>query len=50
MQWARANGCYWDANTCWSAAKGGHLEMLQWARANGCLCNKLTCSEAAWGG
>ena len=36
LQWARANGCEWDARTCSGAATGGHLEVLQWARANGC--------------
>ncbi len=36
LQWARANGCPWDAMTCSRAAEGGHLEVLQWARANGC--------------
>ena len=36
LQWARANDCPWDANTCLRAAGGGHLEVLQWARANGC--------------
>ena len=36
LQWARANGCEWDADTCSEAAGGGHLEVLQWARANGC--------------
>ena len=36
LQWARANGCTWNASTCSEAACGGHLEVLQWARANGC--------------
>ena len=35
-QWARANGCEWDARTCAYAAKEGHLTVLQWAQANGC--------------
>eukprot|EP01044_Picomonas_judraskeda_P054429 COSAG03_NODE_34323_length_127_cov_15.285714_1_plen_29_part_01 len=26
LQWARANGCEWDAYTCRLAARGGHLE------------------------
>jgi len=34
LQWARASGCPWDANTCAWAARGGHLDVLQWARAN----------------
>ena len=36
LQWARANGCDWNWDTCSAAAEGGHLEVLQWARANGC--------------
>jgi hypothetical protein len=36
LQWARANGCDWDGDTCSAAAAGGHLEVLQWARASGC--------------
>ena len=43
LQWARANGCLWNEDTCWMAAGGGHLEMLQWARANGCPWNESTC-------
>jgi hypothetical protein len=31
LQWARANGCPWDASTCSNAARGGHLDVLQWA-------------------
>ena len=42
--------CLWDADTCSSAALGGHLEVLQWARANGCPWNVDTCSYAAKGG
>jgi hypothetical protein len=36
LQWARANGCPWDAGTCSLAANDGHLAVLQWLRANGC--------------
>ena len=36
LQWARANGCEWNEDTCSDAAEEGHLEVLQWARANGC--------------
>ena len=36
LQWARANGCRWNAWLCSGAAEGGHLEVLKWARANGC--------------
>ena len=46
LEWARANGCPWDANTCAYAAKGGHLEMLKWARANGCPWDFRTISFA----
>ena len=50
LQWARANGCAWDANTCALAAENGHLDVLQWARANGCEWDANTCSCAARGG
>jgi hypothetical protein len=50
LQWARANGCSWNEDTCASAAAGGHLEVLKWARANGCPWNALTCFDAAAGG
>merc|ERR1719420_1560972 len=33
LQWARAQGCPWNARTCAWAAKNGHLAVLQWARA-----------------
>ena len=36
LQWARANGCPWDEETCTFAAKKGHNEVLQWAIENGC--------------
>ena len=29
LQWARANGCEWDAETCANAAGGGHLKVLR---------------------
>jgi hypothetical protein len=32
LQWARANGCPWNAHTCAFAAQNGHLEMLHWLR------------------
>jgi hypothetical protein len=47
LQWARANGCPWDAETCWGAAHKGHLEVLKWARANGCPWNASTREKAA---
>jgi hypothetical protein len=50
LQWARANGCEWNAWTCIYAATGGHLGMLQWALANGCPWNWYACSAAARNG
>ena len=50
LQWARANGCEWDADTCMFAASGGHLGVLQWARANGCEWDATTIAEAEQGG
>jgi hypothetical protein len=50
LQWARANGCDWDSNTCMEAAGGGHLAVLQWARASGCDWDRDTCTGAATGG
>ncbi len=35
-----------ELNTCASAARGGHLEVLQWARANGCPWDEKTCARA----
>jgi len=29
IQWPRANGCPWDADTCLHAAYSGRLEVLQ---------------------
>ena len=45
LQWARANGCDWDSDTCAFAAWGGHLEVLQWARFNGCVWDRWTCAD-----
>jgi len=50
LQWARAQGCPWDEETCSEAAYGGHLEVLQWARAQGCPWDNQTCQRAADGG
>jgi hypothetical protein len=50
LQWARANGCEWDEDTCYWAARGGHLAVLQWARANGCEWDEDTCHAAVAGG
>ena len=46
----RRTGSHMDADTCKSAAEGGHLEVLQWARANGCEWDSDTCAIAAQGG
>ena len=29
LQWARSEGCAWNANTCAFAAENGHLHVLQ---------------------
>ncbi len=50
LQWARENGCEWDAQTCALAARGGHLGLLRWARENGCPWSALTCAYAALNG
>ena len=47
LQWARAQGCPWDSDTCAFAAVNGELAVLQWLRAKGCPWNELTCSKAA---
>jgi len=36
LQWLRARGCPWDAETCKDAEDFGHGAVLEWARANGC--------------
>jgi hypothetical protein len=35
-QWAKANGCLWNSDTCERGAEGGHLEVVKWAIENGC--------------
>jgi len=47
LEWARANGCFFDKLLCASVAEGGHLDVLEWARANGCSWDSLTCAYAA---
>jgi hypothetical protein len=39
LKWARENECPWDAETCSSAARAGHLDILKWARENECPCD-----------
>ena len=36
LQWARAQECDWDEQTCLEAEEGEHFEVLEWARAQGC--------------
>ena len=36
LHWVRANGCPWDAATCYAAAEARHLGLLQWVGAKGC--------------
>ncbi len=50
LQWARSQGCPWDARTCPAAADGGHLEVLQWLRSQGCPWDGWTCANAAYRG
>jgi hypothetical protein len=47
LQWARANECDWDGETCAMAAQNGHLHILQWAIANGCDWNVQECAYHA---
>ena len=46
VQWAFENGCPWHDNTCVSAAKGGHLDILKWARSHGCPWDESVNEEA----
>ena len=46
LRWARENGCDWNANACYHAAYGGHLEVLQWLRSEGCPWDDGTCELA----
>jgi hypothetical protein len=50
LQWARANDCPWDEETCANAADGGHLDVLKWARADGCPWDQDTCLASVDGG
>eukprot|EP01043_Picozoa_sp_COSAG02_P002086 COSAG02_NODE_46_length_45443_cov_36.731497_38_plen_179_part_00 len=50
LQYAHANGCPWDSDTCSNAAENGHLEVVQYAHANGCPWDSSTCSVAAENG
>ena len=46
LQWAHANDCPWDEDTCIRAAGGGHLEVLQLAHANGFSWDEQICEMA----
>jgi hypothetical protein len=50
LQWARANGCPWNAGTCSVAAINGHLELLVWAHENGSPWDGETFHHAVIGG
>ena len=51
LQWARANGCPWDEETCANAAEGGHLETLKWgARERAARGKRTRARYAAKGG
>ncbi len=48
LQWARANDCPWDEQTCSEAASAGHFEVLKWAVENGCPWDQsFICKNAA---
>ena len=44
LQWARAQGCRWTAETCEVAAENGRLAVLRGARAQGCPWDAWTCA------
>ena len=46
----RTNGCENGCDTCWSAAKNGHLECLKYAHERGCDWDRWTCFYAAKNG
>ena len=50
LKYAHENRCPWDENTCFCAAKGGHLDVLKYAHENGCPWGEWTCAGAAEGG
>ncbi len=50
LQWARENGCAWDARTCSQAALAGHFDVLRWAFENGRKWDEDTCEFAAGSG
>ncbi|CAM9228187.1 unnamed protein product, partial [Laminaria digitata] len=50
LEWARANNCPGDENTCYTAAWRGHFKLFQWARENCCPWDDRTCRSAAGAG
>ena len=36
LKYAHEKGCPWDEETCYYAARGGHLEILKYAHEKGC--------------
>ena len=49
IQWARTQGCPWDAFTCSAAARAGHLELLRWCLDHDAPSDEETCCAAARG-
>ena len=47
LQWLVADGCAWDAETCFAAVDYGQVEVLRWARENGCPWLAVTRDRAA---
>jgi hypothetical protein len=48
LKWLHENGYdILDPDICWSAAQGGHLDVIQWARENDCPWDANLCAEAA---
>lgn len=50
IKWTKDNGCTWDGDSCWIAAKYGHLEVLKYLHENGCHWDSWTCRAAGIGG
>ena len=51
LQWARANGCPWDADTCVAAVDEQRHDVFLWARENDCPMNdntRLLAIEFGW--
>ena len=50
LRYAHENGCPWDEDTCYEAAKNGNLECLKYAHKNGCEMESFVCDLAAENG